>query len=404
MKYLLLTLEYPPLKGGVGHYYSHLVKYWPSEHTPAFGHPSQEGNIKVVDNSNKKLVDETRSFLKWWPAVGILKSELKNPADNYVLVGHLLPLGTVAWLLSFFYDFKYCVFLHGYDLSLGWSQPRKRWLIKAILNRADKIIAANSYTEAQVKKILNLSFRPERSGVEESLRGGTKDTAKGSLGAARDDSENKVARVNPGIEGETVVYDERKVEALRHKYNLAGKTVLLTITRLVERKGVDMALEGLKLALKGAPELFYVIIGFGQDEARIRQKIADLGLESNTLVLTDDSDKMSWYKLADIFIMTARQIGADVEGFGIVYLEAGLAGKPVIAGRSGGVPDAVVDNVNGLLVNPTDAEAIEEAIVKLAKYPNLRHRLGDEGRRRALTMFNWRGQAEKIYNHISHNT
>jgi phosphatidylinositol alpha-1,6-mannosyltransferase len=373
MKYLLLTLEYPPFKGGVGHYYFNLVKY--------FAEP-----IKVVDNSGGRLVDERRVFLKWWPAVNILRLILQageaDPAEtasrrttgvNYVLVGHLLPLGTVAWLLSFVYKFKYCVFLHGYDLSLGWSQTRKRWLIKAILDKADKIVCANTYTASQAKQIIS-----------------TADLS-------------KVAVVNPGIEGETMAYNEAEIEALKNRYNLGQKTVLLTVGRLVRRKGVDMALQGLKLALKEAPELAFVVIGQGEEEANLRAIIADLGLEANALILTniDDETKMKWYKLADIFIMTARAIGNDIEGFGIVYLEAGLAGKPVIAGASGGVSDAVADNINGLLVDPTNPEQIAQAIVMLAKYPNVRHRLGDEGRRRALENFNWAKQAEKIYKHIN---
>lgn len=363
MKYLLLTLEYPPFKGGVGHYYFNLAKNF---HEP----------IKVIDNSKHELVDETRSFLKWWPAIKTLQRELKKGEANYILVGHLLPLGTVAWLLSFVYKFKYCVFLHGYDLNIALAQPRKSALAKAILNRANKIICANSHIETEVKKIIS-----------------TADL-------------NKVALVNPGIEGETVVYNEGKIEALKNRYNLAEKTVLLTVGRLVKRKGVDMALEALKIALKQAPELAFVVIGQGQEEANLRAKIADLGLESNALILTDvdDEAKMNWYKLADIFIMTARRIGADMEGFGIVYLEAGLAGKPVIAGKSGGVADAVEDNVNGLLVDPTNPEQIAEAMVKLAKYEKLRQRLGDEGRRRALTIFNWKRQAEKVFNHVTRNT
>lgn len=354
-KFLLLTLEYPPFKGGVAHYYGHMIRHWP------------EGEVKVIDNSQNKLVDDKRNFLKWWPAIKTLSASLRAGEAEYVLIGHLLPLGTVAWLLSFVFKFKYCVFLHGYDLSLGWAQEHKRWLIKAVLNRADKIIAANSYTQKHAQEIINYTAR------------------------------HKVFLVNPGIEAETIAYNETEIEALKKHYNLSQKTVLLTVTRLVERKGVDMALEGLKLALREVFDLFYVIIGYGQDEARLRQKIANLGLSQNVLILTDDSDKLSWYKLADIFIMTARQIGADVEGFGIVYLEAGLAGKPVIAGACGGVADAVADNVNGLMVDGAKPEQIAEAIIKLAKYEKLRQRLGDEGRRRALTMFNWQGQAEKIF-------
>ncbi len=356
MKYLLFTLEYPPFKGGIAHYYSHLVKYFPEK-------------IKVVDNSHRQLVDDKRKFLKWWPAIKTLATELKNSDNHYLLVGHLLPLGTVAWLLSFIYKFNYGVFLHGYDLNMALKQPRKRALAKTILTKADKIICANSYTESLVKKIIPT------------------------------DDLNKVVLVNPGIEGETIVYNEGQIEALKKRYNLSQKTVILTVGRLVKRKGMDIALEGLKIAIKQAPELVYVIIGQGEEETNLRAKIANLGLSQNALILTDidDEAKMNWYKLADIFIMTARQIGPDMEGFGIVYLESGLAGKPVIAGASGGVADAVADNVNGLLVDPTNPTQIAETMVKLAKYEKLRQRLGDEGRRRALTMFSWKKQAEKIY-------
>jgi phosphatidylinositol alpha-1,6-mannosyltransferase len=360
MKYLLLTLEYPPFKAGIAHYYGHLVKYFPEP-------------IEVVNNADGRLVDEKRKFLKWWPAIKVLRQEIQDKKIDYVLVGQILPLGTVAWLLSFVLDFKYCVFLHGLDFSAGWSQPRKRALIRAILNRANKIVAANSHVERQVKNIVP-----------------TADLS-------------KITCVNPGVEADTVAYDETKIEELKKRYNLANKTVLLTVGRLVRRKGVDMVLEALNLAKNELTSLVFVIIGQGEEEAYLKLKISHLGLGDHVLILKniDDEEKMNWYKLADIFIMTARQIGPDYEGFGIVYLEAGLAGKPVIAGNSGGVGDAVADNINGLLVNPIRPEEIKEAIIKLAKYPAIRNRLGDEGRRRALEDFNWQGQAEKIFKFLN---
>ncbi len=108
-----------------------------------------------------------------------------------------------------------------------------------------------------------------------------------------------------------------------------------------------------------------------------------------------------FYQLADIFIMPARNIAGDVEGFGIVYLEAGLHAKPVIAGDSGGVRDAVEDNLSGLLVNPSDAGAIARAIVGLAQNERLCRELGEKGRERVLARFNWKNQVEKIHKIIA---
>lgn len=128
-------------------------------------------------------------------------------------------------------------------------------------------------------------------------------------------------------------------------------------------------------------------------------------MENHAIIIEDASDeeRNAWYDLCDIFIMPARQIEGDVEGFGIVYLEAGLHGKPVIAGDSGGVRDAVVDNLNGLLVNPESGSEIAAAIVKLARDEALRKRLGEQGRERALKNFDWKKQVERIYKIISNN-
>ena len=94
--------------------------------------------------------------------------------------------------------------------------------------------------------------------------------------------------------------------------------------------------------------------------------------------------------------MPSRQIKEDFEGFGIVYLEANLCSKPVIAGDSGGVRDAVKNGINGLLVNSENIEEITEAVIKLAKDKNLREKLGRQGKERVIKEFNWEKQTKKI--------
>ncbi|MFA4833541.1 MAG: glycosyltransferase family 4 protein [Patescibacteria group bacterium] len=357
MKTLLFTLEYPPFYGGIANYYGNLVKHWP-----------QPDEIFVLDNNNSRLI-KNWSWPKWLPAIWQLKEEIKNKKIGHVLVGHILPLGTVTWFLSGKMNFKYSVILHGMDFTFACRSARKRWLTKRILKKAENIICANSYTAKLVENFLG--------------------------------SKNKIVVVNPGIANH-ITYNTQHIARLKKERNLENKFILLTVGRLVKRKGIDMVLACLPEALKQAPNLVYVIIGDGPEKENLKKLIINLKLEKNVLMVNKagDEERNAWYGNCDIFIMPARQINDDFEGFGIVYLEANLAGKPVIAGDSGGVRDAVVDGENSLLVNPESKEEITAAIIKLAKDENLRKKLGEKGRERAIEEFNWERQIRKIYNLI----
>ncbi|MFH1412835.1 MAG: glycosyltransferase family 4 protein [bacterium] len=355
MKLLLFTLEYFPFHGGIAHYYSNMVKNYP-EH------------ITVLHNNEKQLIKP--GLIKWLPAISKLWQTIKQEEINYVLVGHILPLGTATWILSYLLKFRYSVFLHGYDLSCALAHPRKAWLAKKILHKAHKIICANSYTGEKVKEIIDQK----------------------QLG--------KVKIVNPGIAGRPI-YNEQAISKLKDAYNL-HRIVLFSISRLIERKGFDKVIEAMPQIVAEVSNLVYYIAGTGPDEEYLKNKVKELPNEIQNkikfLKSLNEADKWTWMNACDIFIMPARSIGNDIEGFGIVYLEAALAGKPVIAGKSGGVSDAVVDNLTGLMVNPEDINDIAKAVIKLSKYEGLRQRLGDQGRQRAVNEFSWKKQAQKIYN------
>ena len=360
-KVLLLTLEYPPFFGGVANYYANLVKYWP-----------EPQNIYVLDNQNNKLLNPTLPLLKWLPAFWQLRQVIGEQKINYLLVGHLLPLGTVAFFFLIFKKLSYTVFLHGLDFSQAMKIKRKKWLAKKILLRADKIICANSYTADLVKNFLPVT------------------------------SQNKIQVVNPGLETEVKVKADLTAHLKKH-YQLENKIILLSIGRLIKRKGFDRVVAALPTVLKQIANLIYIIVGNGPELDNLKLKIRNSNLDEKVILITgaDDDEKNAWLQLADIFIMTARNMAGDFEGFGIVYLEAGRAGKPVIAGDSGGVRDAVIDKVNGLLVNPENLSAISQAITKLASQPKLRQSLGQNGRERALNQFNCTNQAKKTYQLIN---
>lgn len=355
MKTLLFTLEYPPFKGGVANYYGQLVKSWP-----------QPENIFVLDNERQAL-DSGQGGFSWRRAFGALRRQIKQQKIDYVLVGQILPLGTVAWLASWQQSFKYAVFLHGMDLAYALKSRRKAWLAEHILQRADKIICANSYTATQAQ-------------------------------AAWPRLAVKIAVVNPGVPI-SPTFNAQEIAAWRVGHQLAGKTALFTLGRLVRRKGVDQTIK----ALAGISEplsnnLYYFIAGGGPDEAYLRSLVPSR-LVDKIIFLGEisESEKWQWLAGTDIFIMPARNIIGDLEGFGIVYLEAALSGRPVIAGAAGGVRDAVLDELTGLVVKPEDETSIREAIVRLAADPAERQRLGEAGRQRAQTEFNQENQVRKIF-------
>jgi phosphatidylinositol alpha-1,6-mannosyltransferase len=356
MKILLFTLEYPPFYGGVANYYGNLIKHYP-----------KKDDIFVLHNNDNKLI---KNWLlpKWLPAVWQLWRAVKNNKIDHILVGHILPLGAAAYLVTRITKTPYSVFLHGMDFTFACRTARKKILAKKILTNAQNIICGNSYTAGLVENFID------------------------------DSQKSKIAVVNPGIDNHET-YNTEHGTYIKEKYNLKNKTILLTVGRLVKRKGVDKVIEAMPKALKEMPNLIYAIVGKGEEISNIQYLISELKLQKNIILITDadDEEKNAWYNLCDIFIMPARTIGEDFEGFGIVYLEANLAGKPVIAGNSGGVRDAVENGVNGLLVNPESADAIADAIIKLAKDENLRKKLGEQGRERAVKKFSWEKQAKMIY-------
>jgi len=128
--------------------------------------------------------------------------------------------------------------------------------------------------------------------------------------------------------------------------------------------------------------------------------ISEFGLEEHVTILNDvdHPDLIKWYRASDLFVMVSREMPdrGEVEGLGLVYMEAGAARLPVIAGRSGGVADAVINGLNGILVDPYSVEELSEALLKLFRESRLRRELGDNGRRLAEDEWRWEKVAERI--------
>jgi phosphatidylinositol alpha-1,6-mannosyltransferase len=169
---------------------------------------------------------------------------------------------------------------------------------------------------------------------------------------------------------------------------------------LIERKGHDKVIESLPLVLSQFPDAVYLIVGDGPERSRLENLCDLLGLQNSVRFTgaVSNTDLLAFYKLATLFAMISRQPpnSHEVEGFGIVYLEANVSGLPVVAGRSGGVPDAVVEGETGYLVDPFSPEAIASAIIRLLQNPQLCAQLANYGRERAIKEFSWEQASDRL--------
>lgn len=353
MRTLLVTLEYKPFEGGVAKYYSELFSNWPDDEI--FVLTQKMGDVQ--DESKRIIRGKLISpIFSWLSTFWVLYMTVKKTRTEHIIVGQILPIGTVVWLLSFFMSFDYSVILHGMDYTFSQKKPRKMFLAKKILLKSTKIICGNSYLEKLVKKDL-----PNFS--------------------------DKIFTVNPGVSPREDFY--KKATKNNSEFSL------VFLGRLVKRKGVDRVIKTIELLDKNKyANIKFYIAGTGPDEDYLK----NISKDSRIIFLgkIDDKKKSQLMAEADVFIMPTREIDGDFEGFGIVYLEANIEGIPVIATDSGGVADAVSNMENGILLENDNPEKIKDAIIKLYENPELRKKIGERGRERALEKFSWSGQINKI--------
>lgn len=288
------------------------------------------------------------------------------------------PDALAAYLVSRIRKVPYVITAHGYEAILP-TRTRRHFLYKKVLNGASRVFAVSAHT---ANCLVQCEVSQERLRV----------------------IHNGVRPEQFALDGET----KRLVEQDRKRFALDGRFVLLTVARLVPRKGhlsVLNALAGLKSRI---PNLRYVIVGEGPMKDRLHQAVRELSLEDVVMFggEVSDQDRTSLLHACDVFVMPNSDIlrpdgVLDTEGFGIGFLEASACGKPVIAGRAGGAPEAVSDGRTGILVDPADTNELEDAIFRLFSDGDLALRLGLEGKQRVEREFTWDELTGKYLNELT---
>ncbi len=192
---------------------------------------------------------------------------------------------------------------------------------------------------------------------------------------------------------------------LVHRYGLAGRRLFLTVTRLEPYKGVDRAVGALRYLVARHPDVLYLVCGEGGDRPRLEALVRRFGLQRHVLLAGRvPADRLrEFYNLADCFVLVSREDRAapEVEGFGIVFLEAAACGVPAIAGRSGGIPDAVEEGVGGWLVDPENEYEISLAMLECLEAPGRAEARGRAALRRVTTDLTWERMASRVLGGIA---
>jgi len=356
----LMALDFPPSRGGIQtltwEIYSRLNDRLCVAVAPACAGPDPAAGWPIHRTR--------RDSGQGWNTIGFLReaaAELARHRAQPLLLhcNHLFGGYAGSWL-RWRHGVRYVVWAHGEELT----KHRHPSAMRIALGRAEAVFANSAFTADVVGRICGRS-RPEVHEIP--------------LGA----DAKYLATPAPAKAGEGI----------------------LTVARLSRRdryKGVDVALQALALLAKQGLHPAYRVVGDGDDRGYLEQLTARLGLNGQVSFTgaVAAEQLVDLYDQCAVFLLCSREQTSDrglgFEGFGIVYLEANARGKPVIGGRAGGVPSAVLDGETGILVDPTSPASVAEALARLLGDPKLRARLGTQGRVRVEKRYNWDQSAAEV--------
>ena len=292
--------------------------------------------------------------------------QLAPRGQAVVHCGRAQPEGVPAALAQIFGGCKFLYWTHGEEVTTARTSKEFAMVMRFVHRRAEAAIA-NSKNSASL--LID-------AGVPES---------KIHVVYPGVDTE----RFHPGVDGRSV----------RQQYAPSGELLLVSVGRLQQRKGHDTALAALREVRARVPHVRYLIVGDGDQRPRLEALTDDYGVRDIVTFVGEVPYEQlpRYFAASDIFLLPNRIVDDhDLEGFGLVFLEAAATGKAVIGGRNGGVPEAVAEDETGLLVEGTDASELAAAIARLGESPELRQRLGQTGRKRVLEHFTWNNAAAAV--------
>ena len=348
-KTLLLTENFPPKEGGSGRWFWELYSRLPNDKVLIVANDTPEGRefdktheldiVRIELESTEWGLASTKGLGFYWETIRKVLKLIKEHGIEEVHCGRVIPEGVIARALKLLAGARYNCFVHGEDVETAATSREHSLLVKNVCKNASMLICNSENTANIVRK---LGF----------------------------DSGSKCEVLHPGVD--TSRFEVAAPDtSFRQKMGWSGKRVLLTVGRLQRRKGQDFLIKSMPALLKEFPDLFYAVVGRGECYDELISLVDQHELHDNVCVYPDMDDEalIKCYQQCDIFILPNRTIDNDIEGFGMVLVEAQVCGKPVIAGDSGGTRETMNIGKTGHII---DCSSTENLLKELS--PILRNR------------------------------
>ena len=353
-KVLLVTNDLGPRAGGIETFILGLIEGLPKDSLVVYT-SRQKGSAPFDAQLTEKfgaiiIRDRTKILLPTPRVNRKAASILKQYQIKNVWFGAAAPLALMAKQLRNAGASNIVALSHGHEV--WWAKiPALRQLLQKIIRDIDSLGYLGDYTKSVIMKITS--------------------------------EMTKLVQIAPGIDI-NFFSPKNPNPKLIARYQLEGRRVIVCVARLVHRKGQDQLIKAMPAILKKCPDAILLIVGQGPIEQMLKNSARQLGI-SHKVVFTGrvaHSDLTDYIRLGEIFAMPVRSrfAGFEVEGLGIVYLEASACGLPVVVGNSGGAKDAVIDQVTGLLVDGTNVDQISNVICDLLADPVKGKAMGEAGR------------------------
>ena len=358
MRHLLVTNDYPPKVGGIQSYLWEIYRRLPQDKVVIYTTPHPDSESFDQKQTHKIIRSKQRVLLPTRQVANQIRSLAEVENIDFIMYDPAVPIGILGPKIGI----PYGVILHGAEVTIPGRVPIARSLIANVLQHAKLVVTAGDYS------------------TKEAIR-----AAKQNL---------PVCVIPPGVDIDRFKpLDKQARSTIRERFNFKDDDeVILTLSRLVPRKGMDVLISATSELVKTRPRVHLLIAGTGRDLRRLKALAQSTNAPVTFLGFVSDDQVAELYGMADVFgmICRVRWGGLEQEGFGIVFLEAAACGVPQIAGRSGGADEAVLEGETGFVVdNPTDSNAVKQALEKLLTDSETRQEMGRNSRARAEKEFSY---------------
>lgn len=359
---LLITNDFPPRPGGIQSYVHSLALRMPPEDLVVYA-PRWRGDSHLRFDAQQPFRVVRHPTTLMLPTPLVLRRAaalLRDERCDTVWFGAAAPLALMSPALRRFGADRILASTHGHEV--GWSMlPGARQVLRVIGDHTDVVTYVSKYTRRRF--------------------------------AAAFGAQAALEYLPPGVDSTVFHPDPAARAELRARYGLGERPTVLCLSRLVPRKGQDMLILAMREIRRRIDGAVLVIAGGGPYEEKLRALVRSLDLESDVVFTgrVPAAELAAHHTLADVFAMPSRTRGAglDVEGLGIVYLEASATGVPVVAGNSGGAPETVLEGRTGTVVDGRDERAVAAAVVDILSDRDAAARMGAAGREWVADQWRW---------------